>query len=42
LIEWAHAAAPNNAGIADRRRALYRLRSDQETSLMAKGIFRSA
>ncbi len=42
LIEWAHAAAPDDPGIADRRRALYRLRSEQETSLMAKGIFRSA
>jgi alkyl sulfatase BDS1-like metallo-beta-lactamase superfamily hydrolase len=42
LIEWAHSAAPHDSGIAARRRALYRLRSDQETSLMAKGIFRSA
>ncbi|HEY5336469.1 MAG TPA: alkyl sulfatase dimerization domain-containing protein [Mycobacteriales bacterium] len=40
LIEWAYGADPDNPAIAERRAELYRQRSDAETSLMAKGIFR--
>jgi alkyl sulfatase BDS1-like metallo-beta-lactamase superfamily hydrolase len=41
LIEWAHQAAPDDPEIAAARAGLYRRRAESETSLMAKGIFRS-
>ncbi|HEX7353607.1 MAG TPA: alkyl sulfatase dimerization domain-containing protein [Mycobacteriales bacterium] len=41
LVEWAYAVDPDNPAIAERRANLYRARADTETSLMAKGIFRS-
>jgi alkyl sulfatase BDS1-like metallo-beta-lactamase superfamily hydrolase len=41
LMEWAHQAGTDEDGIAERRRALYERRSHTESSLMAKGIFRS-
>jgi hypothetical protein len=41
LIEWAHQAAPGDPEIAAARARLYRRRAEGETSLMAKGIFRS-
>jgi alkyl sulfatase BDS1-like metallo-beta-lactamase superfamily hydrolase len=41
LVEWAHGAAPADAAITERRGAIYRRRADVETSLMAKGIYRS-
>jgi alkyl sulfatase BDS1-like metallo-beta-lactamase superfamily hydrolase len=42
LAEMAQLAAPNDATIAKTRAAIYRARADAETSLMAKGIYRSA
>ena len=42
LAEMAHLAAPSDDGIAKARAAIYRTRADAETSLMAKGIYRSA
>jgi len=41
LAEMAHLASPSDRGIAKARVAIYRARADVETSLMAKGIFRS-
>ncbi|MGZ3427684.1 MAG: alkyl sulfatase dimerization domain-containing protein, partial [Polyangia bacterium] len=42
LAEWAARAAPDDAGVATARRAIYRARAEAETSLMARGIFRDA
>lgn len=42
LIEWASLAAPDDAAIHRVRAALLQQRADQETSLMAKGIYRAA
>jgi alkyl sulfatase BDS1-like metallo-beta-lactamase superfamily hydrolase len=42
LVEWALRAAPGDAGVAEARRKIYRARSEAETSLMARGIFRDA
>ncbi|MGH3745674.1 MAG: alkyl sulfatase dimerization domain-containing protein [Mycobacteriales bacterium] len=41
LVEWAYGADPGDPAIAEQRADLYRRRSNSETSLMAKGIFRS-
>ncbi len=41
LAEWAHGADPDDPSVAERRAALYHRRSNAETSLMSKGIFRS-
>jgi alkyl sulfatase BDS1-like metallo-beta-lactamase superfamily hydrolase len=42
LAEWAARAEPQDAGIVEARRKIYRARSEAETSLMARGIFRDA
>jgi alkyl sulfatase BDS1-like metallo-beta-lactamase superfamily hydrolase len=42
LAEWAAQASPRDDGIRRARAALYRRRADEESSLMAKGIFRAA
>ena len=42
LVEWALRAAPGDAGVAGARRKIYRARSEAETSLMARAIFRDA
>ena len=41
LVEWAHDADPENRAIAAQRVERYRARAQEETSLMAKGVFRS-
>ena len=41
LIEIAHAAAPADAALRSRRAEIYRRRAEQESSLMARGIFRA-
>lgn len=42
LIEWASRAAPDDPAIKVARADLYRARAEAETSLMAKGIFKTA
>ena len=42
LAEWAAQAAPEDAGVAEMRSAVYRKRRDQEQSLMARGIYNEA
>jgi len=42
LAEWASRAAPDDAGVIAARRKIYQARAQQETSLMARGIFRDA
>ncbi len=42
LVEWATGADPADAGVHHVRAEIYRRRRHQETSLMAKGIYRSA
>ncbi|MFP5322311.1 MAG: alkyl sulfatase dimerization domain-containing protein [Acidimicrobiia bacterium] len=42
LVEWAGVAAPDDAEVHELRAAVYRRRREQETSLMAKGIFGTA
>lgn len=42
LAEFAALAAPDDAGVRDVRRAVYRARAERETSLMARSIFRAA
>ncbi len=42
LVELAALAAPNDRGVHRIRAALLTARSDNETSLMAKGIYRAA
>jgi alkyl sulfatase BDS1-like metallo-beta-lactamase superfamily hydrolase len=42
LVEWALRAAPGDEGVVAARRKIYRARSEAETSLMARGIFRDA
>jgi alkyl sulfatase BDS1-like metallo-beta-lactamase superfamily hydrolase len=42
LIELAHAAEPEHAGVKRVRALVYRARSERETSLMARNIFRAA
>lgn len=42
LVEHAFAAAPDDAAVHEHRAAVYQARRDQETSLMAKGIFGGA
>jgi alkyl sulfatase BDS1-like metallo-beta-lactamase superfamily hydrolase len=42
LAEWAAHAAPDDAGVIEARRKIYRARAESETSLMARGIFRDA
>ncbi|HET9691855.1 MAG TPA: alkyl sulfatase dimerization domain-containing protein [Acidimicrobiales bacterium] len=42
LAEWAAQADPTDPGIGEVRTGLYRRRAAGETSLMAKGVFRSA
>jgi hypothetical protein len=42
LVEWAAAAAPDDAGVVALRARLYRRRAEGETSLMAKSIFTAA
>jgi len=42
LIEWAARAAPDDVSLREARRKIYERRAERETSLMAKGIFRSA
>ena len=42
LAEWAAQAAPGDVAIGAVRAALYRRRAAGETSLMAKGVFRTA
>ncbi len=42
LAEWAAQAAPGDAGVHRVRAAIYRRRAEQETSLMARGIFGAA
>ncbi len=41
LIELAHGAEPGDAGVRAARAAVYRARAEVETSLMAKGVYRS-
>jgi glyoxylase-like metal-dependent hydrolase (beta-lactamase superfamily II) len=41
LVEQAWLASPEDAGIQEARRAVYRRRVEEATSLMAKGIFRA-
>jgi alkyl sulfatase BDS1-like metallo-beta-lactamase superfamily hydrolase len=42
LVEWAARVAPDDAGVVEARRKIYRARAEAETSLMARGIFRDA
>ena len=42
LVEWAAQAAPDDEGIVEARRKIYRARAETETSLMARSIFRDA
>ncbi|MCB9560698.1 MAG: MBL fold metallo-hydrolase [Kofleriaceae bacterium] len=42
LAEWAHQAAPDDAGALAARKDVYRQRADGETSLMARSIFTAA
>src|SRR6185503_13782902 len=42
LAEWAARVAPDDASVVEARRKIYRTRSEAETSLMARGIFRDA
>jgi alkyl sulfatase BDS1-like metallo-beta-lactamase superfamily hydrolase len=42
LVEWAAAAAPQDADVHEARADIYRERRDAERSLMAKGIFGAA
>jgi len=42
LVEWAARVAPDDAGVIEARRKIYRARAEAETSLMARGIFRDA
>ena len=42
LVEWAAAAAPDDAGVRDTYAAIYSARRVQERSLMAKGVFGQA
>ncbi|HEU5085048.1 MAG TPA: alkyl sulfatase dimerization domain-containing protein [Acidimicrobiales bacterium] len=42
LVEWAAAAAPDDAEVHGRRAAIYQRRREHESSLMSKGIFGTA
>lgn len=42
MVEWAAQADPSSAAVHEARAAVYRQRQEEETSLMARGIFRSA
>lgn len=42
LAEWAGRAAPEDAGVREKRAEIYRLRAEQETSLMARGVYQDA
>jgi alkyl sulfatase BDS1-like metallo-beta-lactamase superfamily hydrolase len=42
LAEWAGRAAPDDEGVRRKRAAIYRLRAEHETSLMAKGVYQDA
>jgi alkyl sulfatase BDS1-like metallo-beta-lactamase superfamily hydrolase len=42
LIELAWQASPNDSGVREIRKQIYKRRAEVETSLMARGIFRAA
>jgi len=42
LADWAHLAAPDDAGICKARGRIYAARTEAETSTMAAGIYRTA